>query len=123
MWLSLNLLTVGAYLRAALIASLAAALAFAGCNAGDSEDDVIENPPADSITISPVTASVVPGGSKTFKTASGNSNVSWTIVGKQSGDTSIDDNGKLHIAEDEPRETITVAATLESDQSKKCIAL
>jgi hypothetical protein len=114
-------------MRAALIATLAAALAFAGCdNAGDSGDDVIEDSTSakkplsdDSLQIDPPEASIKIGGYQTFTATSGNSKVAWTIDGETSTGTVIASNGKLHIAENEGAETITVTAYLKTDTSKK----
>ncbi|MDR1257410.1 MAG: hypothetical protein LBJ86_06655 [Spirochaetaceae bacterium] len=107
-------------MRTALIASLAAALAFAGCKGGDSEDYVTENPPAASFQIDPKEASIVIGGSQQFTATSGNSNVIWMIAGETSaGTTSIDSNGKLDIARDEEAATITVTAWLKADLDKQ----
>jgi hypothetical protein len=110
-------------LRAALIASLAAALAFAGCKVGDSGNDVIENPPADSIIIYPAKTEVENGNSRKFYVLpSGNSKVDWTIIGKKSSYTRIDPNGGLQIAQDETAKTITVVAKLKADWTKKSTA-
>ncbi|MDR1256425.1 MAG: hypothetical protein LBJ86_01605, partial [Spirochaetaceae bacterium] len=115
-------------MRAALIALLAAALAFAGCNGEDSEDYVIENPlPVDSLIISPDKASVVTGSSQSFTAMSGNSKVDWTevnweIEGTENHDTDFDENGTLHIAENETEKTLTIVASLKSDQGKTSTA-
>ncbi|MDR1257409.1 MAG: hypothetical protein LBJ86_06650, partial [Spirochaetaceae bacterium] len=86
-------------MRTALIASLAAALAFAGCRGGDSEDDVIGNTPSgDSLKINPASVSIARGNARQFNATSGNSVVNWDIEGKHSDGTIIYPNGNLKIA-------------------------
>jgi hypothetical protein len=105
-------------MRTALIASLAAALAFAGCNTGDSGDDLIENPSsADSIKISPASVWIASGDSRQFYAKPGNSEVSWEIKGKLSSDTKIN-GGLLYVAEGETAAAFTVVAKLIADQAK-----
>ncbi|MDR1257295.1 MAG: hypothetical protein LBJ86_06070, partial [Spirochaetaceae bacterium] len=115
-------------MRAALISAFAAAVVFAGCRGGDSEDYVIENPPSvdspiDSLKINPPNASVVIGGSQQFTVTPGDSKVIWKVDGQESSDTAIDtNNGELLIADDETAPTIIISASLEADSSKKATA-
>jgi hypothetical protein len=110
----------------ALIALLAAKLAFAGCRlGGDSEDDTLENSPQSnpkSITISPADKKVAKGGSVNFTVTPENSVVKWSIKEKVNPGTTISDNGVLNIDKDETAVTLTVVATLNPGSGKKVTA-
>ena len=48
--------------------------------------------------------------------------VTWSVQGNESDSTSIDENGKLTIGEDESAKTLTVKATSTVDSSKSASA-
>lgn len=74
------------------------------------------------VTISENDLALEKGGTHTFGgqvsgTVSDNS-IDWSVEGALSNDTTIDENGKLFIGEDESAETLTVKASAHADHTK-----
>ncbi len=79
------------------------------------------------VKINPSEISLEQGSSKTFGvsvtgTGSPSQKVTWSVAGNKSGKTSIDENGKLTIGEDETAETLTVKAVSAVDTGKSATA-
>lgn len=77
-----------------------------------------------SVTVSPSTATLTPGADLQLTAgvvAEGviNKGVEWSLSGNTSTGTTVDDNGRVHIAKDETSPTVTVTATAISDSTKK----
>ncbi len=70
--------------------------------------------PAPEISVSPKTAEVLKGKTKTFTATVENlddTTVTWTVEGAKSSKTKIDENGKLTVGSDETAAKLTVKAT------------
>lgn len=85
--------------------------------------------PIEGVTVTPDTARVVVGGSNQFAAVVSFSNnttsndVSWSVVGNNSSNTSINENGLLSIGDDETASTLTIKATSKSDSSKSGVSI
>lgn len=81
----------------------------------------------DEVKIDPSEISLEQGSSRTFGvavlgTGDPSQEVTWSVQGNESDSTSIDENGKLTIGEDESAKTLTVKATSTVDSSKSASA-
>ena len=81
----------------------------------------------DEVKIDPSEISLEQGSSRTFGvavlgTGDPSQEVTWSVQGHESDSTSIDENGKLTIGEDESAKTLTVKATSTVDSSKSASA-
>jgi uncharacterized protein YjdB len=84
-------------------------------------------PVVDSVTVDPATASVAVGHDQTFvSTVLGENrpsqDVTWTVEGASSADTTIDADGTLHVAADETSTALTVIATSVFDPTESASA-
>jgi hypothetical protein len=84
-------------------------------------------PVVDSVTVDPATASVAVGHDQTFvSTVLGENrpsqDVTWTVEGASSAETTIDADGTLHVAADETSTTLTVTATSVVDETESASA-
>lgn len=80
-------------------------------------------PVVNSVSVTPDTATVQAGGTQSFQATVNGMNtpaqtVTWTVSGNESGETTIDENGVLTVAEDETAAQLTVTATSTADASK-----
>ena len=90
---------------------------------------VTVTPPATitGVTVTPADATVEAGKTQEFTakvtgTGDYNENVTWTVSGKKSDDTTISKDGVLTVATDETATTLTVTATAVGDNTKSATA-
>ena len=79
------------------------------------------------VTVTPTAATVEAGKTQQFTakvtgTGDYNENVTWTVSGKKSDDTTISEDGVLTVATDETATTLTVTATAAGDDTKSATA-
>ena len=79
------------------------------------------------VTVTPTAATVEAGGTQQFTakvtgTGDYNENVTWTVSGKKSDDTTISEDGVLTVATDETATTLTVTATAVGNSGKSATA-
>ncbi len=94
---------------------------FAGVTKTTTQKIAVNAPKSLIVTISPTSATVIQGKSKTFTAkidgvASGN--VTWSVSGNKSKKTKVSTSGKLTVSSDEKATTLTVKAVSKADKTK-----